>query len=245
MKELYGWIPWFRELTQNIAAGGEGYLIDRAKMVAWKEDGRDAALLNFGDANIDPLSFLYTLASMSRSRDSRSRIYPSISSAFEVTTALNLELDDGFIFPMPPGINTLFHSRGRGDPELLWQLFRDAHASFGSVRPDVFEGALGLGNVATTKLTQVLFLVNPGEFLPIDEHTKSLGVFDSVPKRIQLAEYESLIQRVREAFPGCRPYEANLFSYLQSSRHLRVNASRCFQISTNAYNDGIDHSTLR
>ena len=241
MKEIYSWVPWFKELTQKIGDGGEGYLIDRAKRVAWKEDGSEAALLNYGDTNIDPLSFLYTLASLSKSRDSRNRVYPSISNAFEVTAALDPDLDDGFIFPTPPGINTLFHSRGRGDPELLWRLFRDAHAAFGYVRPDVFQGVLGLGNVATTKLTQALFLVNPEEFLPIDEHTKSLGMFDSVPKRIELGEYGSLIERVREAFPGCRAYEANLFAYLQSSRHLRLNASRCFQISTNVYDDGSDH----
>lgn len=241
MKEIYSWVPWFKELTQKIAVGGEGYLIDRAKRVAWKEDGSEAALLNYGDANIDPLSFLYTLASLSKGRDSRNRVYQSISSEFEVTAALDPDLDDGFIFPTPPGINTLFHSRGSGDPELLWRLFRDAQASFGYVRPDVFEGALDLGNVATTKLTQTLFLVNPEEFLPIDEHTKSLGLFDSIPKRIGLAEYESLIQRVREAFPGCRPYEANLFSYLQSSEELHVDAGRCFLISTNVYDDRNDH----
>ena len=241
MKEIYGWIPWFKELAEKIADGGEGYLIDRAKRVDWKEDGSEAALLNYGDANIDPLSFVYTLASLSKSRDSRNRVYPSISSAFEVTAALDLDADDGFIFPTPPGINTLFHSRGSGEPELLWRLFRDAQAGFGNIGPDVFEGALDLGNVATTKLTQVLFLVNPEEFLPIDEHTKSLGFFNSVPKRIGLAEYGSLIERVRKAFPGCRPYEVNLFSYLQSSRHLGVNASSCFQISTNVYDDGSDH----
>ena len=241
MKEIYGWVPWFRELGKKIADGGEGYLIDRAKRVAWKEDGSEAALLNYGDANIDPLSFVYTLASLSKSRDSRNRVYPSISSAFEVAAALDLDSDDGFIFPTPPGINTLFHKRGSGEPELLWRLFRDAQVGFGYVRPDVFEGALGLGNVATTKLTQALFLVNPEEFLPIDEHTKSLGFFDSVPKRIELAEYKSLVERVREAFPGCRPYEANMFSYLCSSEQMSIDAGRCFQISTNVYDDGKDH----
>ena len=68
MKEIYGWVPWFRELAEKIAQGGERYLIERAKTVAWKEGGSEAALLNYGDANIDPLSFLYTLAGLSRSR---------------------------------------------------------------------------------------------------------------------------------------------------------------------------------
>ena len=136
MKEIYGWVPWFKELAEKIAQGGEGYLIDRAKRVAWKEDGSEGALLNYGDANIDPLSFFYTLASLSKSGDTRNRVYPSISSAFEVTGALNLDAEDGFIFPTPPPINTLFHSRGGGDPELAWRLFRDAQAGFGNVRPD-------------------------------------------------------------------------------------------------------------
>ena len=241
MKEIYGWVPWFKELAEKVAQGGEGYLIDRAKRVAWKEDGSEGALLNYGDTNIDPLSFFYTLASLSKSRDTRNRVYPSVSSAFEVTAALDLDAEDGFIFPTPPGINTLFHSRGSGDPELVWRLFRDAQAGFGNVRPDDFEGAVGLRKVATTKLTQVLFLVNPEEFLPIDEHTKSLGFFDSVPKRIELAEYKSLVETVREAFPGCRPYEANMLLYLCSSEQLRIDAGRCFQISTNVYNDGKDH----
>ena len=229
------------ELAEKVAQRGEGYLIDRAKRVAWKEDGSEGALLNYGDTNIDPLSFFYTLASLSKSRDTRNRVYPSVSSAFEVTAALDLDAEDGFIFPTPPGINTLFHSRGSGDPELVWRLFRDAQAGFGNVRPDDFEGAVGLRKVATTKLTQVLFLVNPEEFLPIDEHTKSLGFFASVPKRIELAEYKSLVERVREAFPGCRPYEANMLLYLCSSEQLRIDAGRCFQISTNVYNDGKDH----
>ena len=126
MKEIYDWVPWFRELGERIAAGGEGHLVDKAKMLAWKPDGSESALLKYGDHNVDPLSFFYTLASQSKSRESRNRIYPSISNAFGMTGMPNLDLDDAFIFPTPPGINTLFHSGGTGDPELLWRLFRDS-----------------------------------------------------------------------------------------------------------------------
>ena len=154
---------------------------------------------------------------------------------------LDLESDDGFIFPTPPGINTLFHSGGTGNPKLLWRLFRDALAGLGSVKPGEFEEALNLRNVGTKSLTQVLFLVNPDEFLPIDEATGSLGFFKSVPKSIGLEEYGGLIGRIRAAFPRCRPYEANLFAYLHSSNRLRVDASSVFQVSTNVYNDGDDH----
>ena len=241
MKEIYTWVPWFRELVEKIAEGGERYLIDRAREVAWKEDGSEAALLNYGDDNIDPLSFLYTLASLSRSGKSRNRIYPSISSAFAMSSLLDPDSDDAFIFPQPPGIKTLFHGGSRSEPELLWRLFRDALAGFVSVKPKEFDEALSVPNVAIRKLTQVLFLVNPKEFLPIDDQTGSLGFFGSVPKRIALEEYGSLISRIREAFPGCWLYEMNLFAYLRSSDRLSVNANRCFQVSTNVYNDGKDY----
>ena len=62
MKEIYDWVPWFKALGERIAEGGERYLIEKAKLVAWKDDGSDSPLLKYGDSNIDPLSFLYTLA---------------------------------------------------------------------------------------------------------------------------------------------------------------------------------------
>ena len=241
MKELYDWVPWFKELAEQIAKGGERHLIDRAKTVAWKGDGSESAILSYGDDNIDPLSFVYTVASLTRGGATRNRVYSSVSSVFELSSQLDLELEDGFMFPTPPGINTLFHSSGKGDPALLWRLFRDAVAGFESVKPDQFEEALNIQNVATRKLTQVLFLVNPEEFLPIDEQTLSLGLFESVPKRIGLEEYGALIGKVRAAFPGCRPYEANLFAYLHSLNQLRVDTGSVFQVSTNAYDDGSDH----
>ena len=74
MKEIYDWVPWFRELGERIASGGEGSLVDKAKALAWKPDGSESALLKYGDHNVDPLSFFYTLASQSKSRESRNRI---------------------------------------------------------------------------------------------------------------------------------------------------------------------------
>ena len=35
MKELYDWVPWFKELGEQIAKGGERFLIDRVETVAW------------------------------------------------------------------------------------------------------------------------------------------------------------------------------------------------------------------
>ena len=45
MKEIYEWVPWFMELSQRIANGVERYLVEKAKTVAWKDDGTESALL--------------------------------------------------------------------------------------------------------------------------------------------------------------------------------------------------------
>ena len=34
MKEIYAWVPWFQELADKTAEGGETYLAEAAKKVA-------------------------------------------------------------------------------------------------------------------------------------------------------------------------------------------------------------------
>ena len=150
---------------------------------------------------------------------------------------LDPDPDDAFIFPTPQARFAFF----RGEPSLFWTLFRGAVSGSGSVNPDDFESALRIDKVSTANLTQVLFLINPEDFFPIDRHTKSLGFFDSVPKQISWEHYQQLIGRVKTGLPRCHLYEANLFAYLRSSGELTVQADTCFQVSTNVYNDGDDH----
>ncbi len=61
MREIYDWVPWFRELAGKIAEGGEAYLIEKARRVDWRNE--KPALLEYGDEGIDPFSFFYFLAS--------------------------------------------------------------------------------------------------------------------------------------------------------------------------------------
>ena len=223
MREIYDWVPWFQELAQKIAEGSESDLAEKAKRVQWKKDDTEkSGLLRYGDENIDPLSFFYTLASQSKSRESRNRIYPSISTEFELSQMLNLDSDEDFIFPTPPVVNTLFHQDGNGDPQLLWEIFRAAVSGFDAVDGDDFENALEIRGIATTNLTQALSLINPKGFLPIDERTKSLRIFDLGTGEISWEEYRQCIERVRNVFRGCELYEVNLFSYLYATGELRI-----------------------
>lgn len=59
MKEIYDWVPWFRELAGKIMEGGEAYLVQKTRQVDWVND---PSLLRYGDEGIDPFSFFYFLA---------------------------------------------------------------------------------------------------------------------------------------------------------------------------------------
>ena len=159
MKEIYDWVPWFEELANKIADGGERYLAEKAKQVAWKGDSNKSALLRYGDENIDPFSFFYTLASNNGSDNSRSRVYSSIEKIFDLNCRLDVR--KSILIPTPMSLNLLFHGYDDGNSKLLWRLYRQAVLGFDAIDPDDFENALKIHRVATTKLTQALFGPTP------------------------------------------------------------------------------------
>ena len=239
MREIYLWTEWFTDLAGMIASSGERYLIDRAKRVGWKADGTEAALVRYGDENIDPFSFFYALAQRSQDPGSRERVYRSVEMAFEMYPQetdchLPVRSDYAFMFPMP-SYNTpvLFHSRGQGNPQLLWSLFRRSVQGIDSVDAGEFNAALDIGNVSRVKLTQTLFLINPLQFIPCDDKMKRLVALPD--NEFNWGRYLEWLQNVRDLFPGCDPYEINLFAFLASTGRLPVHSDRCFHVSTNAY----------
>ena len=240
MKERYDWVPWFEELANKIADGGEQYLIERAKQIVWKENNSKSQLLNYGDENIDPLSFFSILAFNNRTDKSRRRVFPSVEKIF----GLHSKLDPrkSLWIPTPRiGLNLLFHGDGDSNPKLLWQLFRQVVQGIDAVEPDDFENALKIRNVATKKLTQVLFLINPKEFIQIDEFTKKFVSINRIPTRISWKEYTKRTDLLKTKFPGCQFFEIQDVTYLLSRNWLRVQTNRFFQVSTNVDNTDKDY----
>ena len=249
MKEIHDWVPWFRELAGNIVKGGEAYLIERAKQVNWVK--KNPALLEYGDEGIDPFSFFYSLASKNTAKQ-RARVYSSLRDIFEIRSQLPDENIGGcYIFPTPPpAVPVLFHNGRNFEPDSLWLLFRQALQDSPMIEREVFQNVLAIKNVGVTKLTQTLFLMNPGYFLPIDDITFHLSEALSLPELSIIKqkikqdrgyeEYLRVLDKLKNAFSGCQPYEINTFLYLQKSGKLKV-SDNFFQISTNVYNDGDDY----
>ena len=243
MKEIYAWVPWFKELAQIVADGGKDSLVKRAKEVQWTSDGQDPPLLRHGDDNIDPFSFFYYLAGRSDTAENRRRIYPSIDEFFGTPNLECLDRDEGFYIPQSVR-SWSFHQSGKGNPGLLWDLFWSAVQGVESISASDFDKSLEIPRVGISKLTHVLFLVNPDEFLPFDERVLSLGIAESrKPEEIQWDRYREELRRIRNAFPGCRPYEIDLLAYLRSEQKREIVISRrVFQVSSRVDgNENKDH----
>ena len=216
MREIYHWTEWFSELADKIAEGGEEFLIERAKQIAWEAAGKEPPLLHHGDENINPFSFFYTLAQR-RSLANRKLIYRSVEEVFNMECQLPAELydsKDAFIFPTP-SFKVLF----LGDPQLLWNLFRSTVRGLDLVDPEHFNDALELRDVRKAKLTQTLFLINSSEFLPCDD---TLKIFVDLPpdNEFNWKSYREWLQQVRDTdtFRGLEPYEINFSAYRLSQK---------------------------
>ena len=232
MKEIYRWVPWFRELVRRIANEEEAYLIDRARQVEW---GGKPSLLQYGDEAIDPFSFFYFLASKNTTNQLKP-VYDSVGRVFEIEAPpADADVDDSYIFPTPH-FNILFHDGKNFHRDLLWRLYRQVITDDPDIAADEFDQVLEIKGVGVGKLTQTLFLVNPNLFLPVDSSLADLSeaLHLPVPAEIEsagYAAYRSLLEKVRNAFPRCQPYEINMFLYLQKSGSIVV-SDTFYQIST-------------
>ena len=238
MQEQYAWVDWFNELAQKIAGVGADGLAEFASRIQWRDDGKQAPILRYGPNNVDPFSFVYTLAANCGSRPSRTRIVQSASDVFELQASLPVDLDEAFYFPQGLPLASLFHSADDGNPELLWEMFRDALRGIDAISADTFHQVLQIKNVGAAKLTQALFLVDGKTFVPYDKSTRFLLPGDA-PKTPDWSRYRRAIQELQRAFPGARLCEINLYGYLRSRGELPGRVA--YQVSSNVYNDGLDH----
>ena len=242
MKEIFDWVPWFRELVRGIADEGEAYLNEKARQVDW---GENLAQLKYGDEGIDPFSFVYFLASKAATKQLKT-VYEGVSREFGINSPLpDPSVDEHYIFPTPPGLNVLFHNGKSFNIDLLWRLFRQAVPVDPEIEPNDFKDVLEIKNVATPKLTQSLFLINPRYFLPVDNSSADLSQTLDLPTPSEIESggyetYRSFLDRVKRAFPGCQPYEINMLLYMQKSGSIVV-SDNFYQISTNVMDDGEDY----
>ena len=239
MKEIYDWVPWFRELVRRIADEGEAYLNEKARQVDW---GENLAQLEYGDEGIDPFSFLYFLASKAGTNQLKA-VYESVSQEFAIRSPLpDSSVYEYYIFPTPQPRYSGFYVKTDSGYELLWELFIEARE--GKVSPENFENALKLNGVGFVNLTQTLFLINPKHYQPVDNLTDDLSealelrppaeLGREIKKAGGYEEYLTFLKKLNSAFPGCEPYEINMFLFLRRTGQISV-SDGFYHVSTQVH----------
>ncbi len=238
MRNMYAWVPWFRQLAARIAEGGKEGLIERVKSVVWEE--KSPALLEFGDKYIDPLSFLNHLASVDLAMT-------SVSSVFDVDAEIPQDDDWALIFPTVFHLKAPLGEQETYDPDLLWALFRQAVPDKAKIDANTFDSVLNLPQVGVFNLTSALCLTNAHSFLPLGKKAIALGkkvqtlsgLGKCKKKTFTLSTYEAIMRQARKAFPGCRMYEIGRFLYEHGSwdTGLVSKESSSFHISTKLKGD--------
>lgn len=244
-------MEWFEELAKKVADNDPAYLINNAKKIPWKWDVKtnspvfSQSLLDYGDENIDPFSFIYTVASKATTIENTKRVFGAISETFELTSELNFDSGDNFVFPTPMPFALLFHGgEGTFQPELLWKFFRLVVGNQDSIDDGLFQELLSIPKVATPKITQAMFLVSPRRFFPLDNKVLdgNLALFSNLQESLDdsWTKYNNWLDELREMFPKCELYEINFLIFLLSINQISMQRSTFFQVSTNVYNDGRD-----
>jgi hypothetical protein len=225
---LYDWIPFFDALGRSVydlsqdVATRESRLMEKVNLIF--EPGHRIR----SHSTIDPFSFIYALAQRN-TKYQRTDVFTKAKEAFAITEAIPTDWN----FPTPtPNTKAMFYAEGSyidADGNVLgnlslWKLFQQVHTNNQISDHDV-RNALALKNVGFTKLSQVLFLVNPRAYMPFDTQMDSLPIrnLQGLKKYVQqidekgISVYFDIIEELKRNFPGCELFEINLFNVLINS----------------------------
>lgn len=259
--KLYDWVDFFKSICKAI------------DVISFNKDQRNTLLKEkakyvFGETHpiytnpeIDPLSFIYTLAQ----KNTINQRVVSFQNCIDAFT-LDINLPTDWYFPTPtPQTKSLYYKKGEYvdndggiiSVDVIWELFSDA-INNRNLNNEQFKNILSIINVGVVKLTQTLFLINAEKFLPIDERIATLlPVSTNFVKEINnigIVKYEQLLEFYKKKFPSCYPYEVNLFlSQFTGKEKKHPLKKNFFQISTmvdgqkhnDYYNDFINNSEVR
>ena len=149
-----------------------------------------------------------------------------------------------------------YRDAGNGWNHLQWDVDHGFTVLIDDRMDENFAKVLSITGVDVSKLTEMLFLIDPEQFLPVDKQiidpmNRYLGAnfphlgaeFPQVGISIErdgYARYEEIIGRIRHAFPGCHPYEINTFLHHHGQQALIGSDPGVFQVSTDVFEDGKD-----
>lgn len=241
----YSWVPFFKAICAEIATRAKDAATRDYELYLKAKDTfqPDHAILQV--QFVDPFSYIYALAQRS-TKNQRTNTFTKVKNAFSIP----LDLPSDWIFPTPtPNSKSLFYTKGQYiandgtevGSKVIWDLFDEVFNNK-EVTHGNFSKVLSLKNVGVTKLTQVLFLVNPEKYIPFETQMNSLPIpeLSNLKESVSIIEsegfpaYKKAIEDLNKVFPACNMYEVNLLNVLlneTNENQLRISNKYC-QVSS-------------
>ena len=249
---LYDWVPFFKEITTKLVEIGEQTPENRDRRMEelTRSIFEKGPILESKFLPVNPFSFIYTLASKNEVND-RKKFYDNAKKFLEVSSPV--PTDD--FFPTPNPVNTLVGNIPTDSTSVneIWSIFTTvATASEPSkLTNEVFLKCLSKPQIGLANFSQCLFLINPDCYIPLDSqsslsvlhkiHPERWPTVNNIQTEIKQGKYKfhDVLADIRNHFPGCKPWEINLFCYLHSSKGLKI-SGQFYQISSNVRGDKED-----
>lgn len=202
MKEIYDWVPWFRELAKKIAKWDREYFNKTAREVDWCGSNNPFEQIN----QIDPLHFFLFLAEKN-TKHQRDKVYRSVHEKFNLSgTPLEMtehKAIDGYVIQ---GLATLI-PHPSSDLSPIWSLFKQAVEDNPDIERETFKTVLDISKIGVTRLTQWLFLINPECFIPVDKRFPRLAESEKKIKENGWDAYKKVLEDIKAKYPGYEFYK--------------------------------------
>lgn len=204
----FTWISFFEELTQRVMTYRDKQLELVAILKELEESGRKIGLLEDRDAQNqvvplevhDPFTFFSHFCRAVK-LESKLEIFADLKAHWNLTSAVPKDVQG---IPEVNNQKAWFFSfapkRKGSDIDSLWDIAEQACEGLDAITEEAWQNALGVRQVALTKLTMGMFWLNPYEFLALDQNVRvylaKKGV--PVPNNPTLTQYRALITDAQE-----------------------------------------------
>ncbi|MCY4209997.1 MAG: hypothetical protein OXE97_02930, partial [Gammaproteobacteria bacterium] len=229
MKEIYSWVPWFLELAKKIAKGDLEDFQSKARKIVGNEKNSNEKNSN------DPFSFFYFLAAKNN-REKLKQAHKEYKMSRDVPTDVEVNTDRALALQSD-------------DHSSLWKLFEWSQRYNDKVETNkYFSEILKIrnNNIGAKTLTQCLFLINPNQFMPIDDRWYNQQEKVSLGHAIEKQGweyYKKALEEVKGIFPGCEFYE--IYRACSILHNSDSSSRKFFQIGIHAGGRGDDDYWLK
>ena len=179
--------------------------------------------------SLNTITFCYELARLWR-RKEKFIIYSQVCKEFGIETNINNIEEWIFINPV---YNTFFYYGNElENNDIHWEFFSMAkNDEF--IEENIFNKILTIKNISIAKLTQVLSIINPENYIAYDAKTMSYSnVLYNKANELGYNSYREHQNKLYELFPDCKAYEINAFIKLNDIAKSNGIKRKVYQISS-------------